>query len=116
MGCQKDPDGIGVFVPYPLIQHQSVFAGHFDVCKHYINGHIRQDLHGVVAVDPRWVPFGTRMFIVTNDGEYIYGIGTAEDAGDQNIKYNRIDLWYPTKEECIQFGYRECTVYILGSK
>jgi len=75
-----------------------------------------QAREGVVAVDPRWVPFGTRMFIVTNDGEYIYGIGTAEDAGDQNIKYNRIDLWYPTKEECIQFGYRECTVYILGSE
>ena len=71
---------------------------------------------GAIAVDPKLIPYGTRMFIVTNDGEYIYGIGTAEDAGDQNIKYNRIDLWYPTKEECIQFGYRECTVYILGSE
>ena len=75
-----------------------------------------QAREGVVAVDPRWVPFGTRMFIVTNDGQYIYGIATAEDAGDQNIKYNRIDLWYPTLEECVQFGYRECTVYILGSE
>ena len=26
---------------------------------------------GVVAVDPRFIPYGTRMFIVTNDGEYV---------------------------------------------
>ena len=70
---------------------------------------------GVVAVDPSFIPFGTRMFIITNDGEYVYGIGTAEDAGDGNIIGNRIDLWFPTKSECIQFGYRDCTIYFLGS-
>ena len=70
---------------------------------------------GVVAVDPRFIPYGTRMFIVTNDGSYVYGIAAAEDAGDDNIVGNRIDLWLPTKQECIQFGFRECTVYFLGS-
>jgi len=70
---------------------------------------------GVVAVDPRFIPFGTRMFIITNDGEYVYGIATAEDAGDSNILGNRVDLWLPTRSECIQFGYRECTIYFLGS-
>ena len=69
---------------------------------------------GVVAVDPRFIPYGTRMFIITNDGEYVYGIAAAEDAGDSNILGNRIDLWYPTRAECIRFGYRECTIYILG--
>ena len=69
---------------------------------------------GVVAVDPSFIPFGTRMFIITNDGEYVYGIATAEDAGDGNIVGNRIDLWIPTWSECIQFGYRECTIYFLG--
>ena len=70
---------------------------------------------GVVAVDPRFIPYGTRMFIVSNDGSYVYGIATAEDAGDSNIIGNRIDLWFPTKAQCTQFGYRECTIYILGS-
>ena len=70
---------------------------------------------GVVAVDPRFIPYGTRMFIITNDGEYVYGIAAAEDAGDSNIQGNRIDLWFPTRSDCIQFGYRECTIYILGS-
>ena len=71
---------------------------------------------GVVAVDPSFIPFGTRMFIVSNDGSYVYGIAAAEDAGDSNIIGNRIDLWFPTKWECTQFGYRECTVYFLGSE
>lgn len=69
---------------------------------------------GVVAVDPSFIPFGTRMFIITNDGEYVYGIAAAEDAGDSNIVGNRIDIWLPTWSECIQFGYRECTIYLLG--
>ena len=68
-----------------------------------------------MAVDPRFIPYGTRMFIITDDGEYVYGIATAEDAGDSNIVGNRIDLWFSTKAECIRFGYRECTIYFLGT-
>lgn len=69
---------------------------------------------GVVAVDPSFIPYGTRMFIITNDGDYVYGIAAAEDAGDSNILGSRIDLWFSTKAECIQFGCRECTIYFLG--
>ena len=68
---------------------------------------------GVVAVDPEVVSYGTRMFIVTNDGEYIYGIGTAEDCGT-GIDGKRLDLYMNTNDECWQFGYRSCTVYFLG--
>lgn len=68
---------------------------------------------GTVAVDPRVIPYGTRMFIVSNDGTYVYGIATAEDCGGA-IKQNRIDLYYPTYAECIQFGRRGCTIYFLG--
>ena len=68
---------------------------------------------GVVAVDPEYIAYGTRMFIVTNDGEYIYGIGTAEDCGT-GIDGKRLDLYMNSNEECFQFGYRSCTVYFLG--
>ncbi len=68
---------------------------------------------GVVAVDPKIIPYGTRMFIVTNDGKYIYGIGTAEDCGG-SIKGKRLDLYFETDPECWQFGIRDCTVYFLG--
>ncbi len=67
---------------------------------------------GTVAVDPTVIPYGTRMFIVSNDGAYVYGIGTAEDCGGA-IKDNRIDLYYPTLAECYNFGRRECTIYFL---
>lgn len=68
---------------------------------------------GTVAVDPRFIPYGTRMFIVSNDGSYIYGISVAEDCGGA-IKGDRVDLYFPTTEECFQFGFRSCTIYFLG--
>ena len=69
--------------------------------------------HGTVAVDPRIIPLGTRMFIITNDGAYVYGISTAEDTGS-SIKQAKIDLYFPTKALCFQFGIRDATVYFLG--
>ena len=67
---------------------------------------------GTVAVDPRYIPYGTRMFIVSNDGAYVYGIAVAEDCGG-DIKGDRMDLYFPTFNECIQFGRRVCTIYFL---
>ena len=70
---------------------------------------------GAIAVDPRRIPYGTRLFIMSADGEYIYGIATAEDTGSrQHIVGTRIDLHFDTKRECIQFGARDCLVYFLG--
>lgn len=68
---------------------------------------------GTVAVDPRYIPYGTRMFIVSDDGEYVYGIAVAEDCGG-DIKGDRMDLYMPTYEQCIEFGRRTCTLYFLG--
>lgn len=68
---------------------------------------------GTVAVDPRYIPYGTRMFIVSEDGEYVYGIAVAEDCGGA-IKGDRMDLYMPTHEQCIRFGRRNCTLYFLG--
>ncbi len=68
---------------------------------------------GVVAVDPEVIPYGTRMFIVSNDGAYVYGLSTAEDCGGA-IQNKRLDLYMPTLEEAFKFGIRDCTVYFLG--
>lgn len=68
---------------------------------------------GAIAVDPTVIPYGTRMYIVTNDGKYVYGIATAEDCGSA-IKGNRIDLYFDTVAECDRFGIRNCKVYFLG--
>ena len=68
---------------------------------------------GTVAVDPRYIPYGTRMFIMASDGSYVYGIATAEDCGG-DIKGDRMDLYLPTFDECMEFGRRRCTIYFLG--
>ncbi len=68
---------------------------------------------GAIAVDPRVIPYGTRMFIKTQDGSYIYGVATAEDCGGA-IKGKRLDLFYETDAECRRFGIRYCDVYFLG--
>ena len=64
---------------------------------------------GSVAVDKSVIPLGTRMYIVAG-GNVVYGLAVAEDTG---VKGSKIDLYYDTYEECIQFGRRSCTVYIL---
>ena len=68
---------------------------------------------GTVAVDPRYISYGTRMFIMSNDGSVVYGISVAEDCGGA-IKGDRVDLYYPTYGDCIRFGRRDCTIYFLG--
>ena len=68
---------------------------------------------GAIAVDPRVIPYGTRMFIVSADGSITYGVATAEDCGGA-IQGNRIDLFFDTYEACIQFGVRDCDVYLLA--
>lgn len=64
---------------------------------------------GVVAVDRKVIPLGTKMFVVANGG-IVYGTAVAEDTG---VIGNKVDLYHDTYKECIQFGRRGCTVYIL---
>jgi 3D (Asp-Asp-Asp) domain-containing protein len=68
--------------------------------------------YGAIAVDPTVIPYGTKMYIVSDDGSWIYGEATAEDCGGA-IKGNIIDLYFDDYSTCIQFGRRSCTVYIL---
>lgn len=67
---------------------------------------------GAIAVDPTVIPLGTKMYVVSNDGQYVYGYCIAEDIGG-GIKGHRVDLYFDTIAECYQFGVRSCTVYIL---
>lgn len=71
--------------------------------------------YGVVAVDPKVIPLGTKLYIEsTDDGDsWSYGYCIAADTGGA-IKGNRIDLCYNTVGECIQFGRRSANVYVLN--
>ena len=67
---------------------------------------------GTVAVDKRYIPLGTRMFIVTEKGSYVYGMAKAEDTGMRGD--NKLDLYMDSYNECVNFGRRDCKVYILN--
>jgi 3D (Asp-Asp-Asp) domain-containing protein len=62
--------------------------------------------YGIVAVDPKVIPLGTRVFV---EG---YGFAIAADKGSA-IKGKKIDLCYNTRSECIRFGRRDVRVHIL---
>ena len=68
---------------------------------------------GVIAVDPRVIPLGSRVYIEALDGSWSYGYAVAADTGGA-IKGKRVDLCYRTRSECIQFGRRACRVYVLN--
>lgn len=60
----------------------------------------------VVAVDPRVIPLGSKVWVSG------YGEAIAGDIGG-DIKGNRIDLHYPNKKAAYKFGRRSVTVIIL---
>ncbi len=62
--------------------------------------------HGVVAVDPRYIPLGSKLYIPG------YGYAIAGDTGGA-IRGNRIDLGFNSVADAIEFGRREITVYRL---
>lgn len=61
---------------------------------------------GRIAVDPRVIPLGTRVYV---EG---YGFAEAADTGG-NIKGNTIDVYYNSSGQCRQWGVRNVTIYIL---
>ena len=68
--------------------------------------------YGVVAVDPRVIPLGTKLYIESLDGSWAYGFAIAGDTGGA-IKGKKVDLFFNTYNECIQYGRRQIKVYIL---
>lgn len=65
--------------------------------------------YGVVAVDPRVIPLGSRLYI---EG---YGTAVAADTGG-SIVGNRIDLCMDSYQAAISFGRQPVKVYVLRNK
>ncbi len=61
--------------------------------------------HGTVAVDPRVIPMGSRLYV---EG---YGNGVATDQGGA-IKGNRIDLFFYTHQEALNWGMKTVRVTV----
>ncbi len=61
---------------------------------------------GVIAVDPRVIPIGSRVYV---DG---YGFAVAADTGGA-IKGNRVDVCFSTHEEALRWGRKQVKVYVI---
>lgn len=99
-----------------VLEYESVIDGKATAynCPGYV-GHTASGTVaevGKVAVDPRVIPLGSKLYIVSQDGQYVYGYCIAEDTGGL-IKGNKVDLYFSTWDECIQFGYRPVTIYVV---
>ena len=73
------------------------------------SGHTSVGLYpkrGIVAVDPRVIPYYTKMYIPG------YGMAIAGDTGGA-IVGTRIDLFMDSLHECYQWGRRDVEIYIL---
>lgn len=69
---------------------------------------------GKVAVNPSDIPYGTRMYICSPDGSYVYGYCIAADTGGaMRSGRARIDLFMNTQAECTAFGRRTMNIYFV---
>ena len=61
---------------------------------------------GIVAVDPRFIPYYTKMYIPVM---YRYGRDTGGD-----MVHHRVDLFFNDYHRAIQWGRRDVDIYILA--
>ena len=62
---------------------------------------------GMIAVDPRVIPMGSKVYV---EG---YGYAIAADTGGA-IRGNRIDVFFPTLRECINWGRKSIRIHVLN--
>ena len=68
---------------------------------------------GRIAVNPKQIPYGTEMWIVSDDG-VVYGYAIAEDTGGFAKKGKFVvDLYMNSTSQCYKWGSRNVTIYVL---
>ena len=69
---------------------------------------------GYIAVDPKEIPYGTEMYIVSADGRYIYGYCIAADTGSYIYDVDwTVDLYMNSEAQCRTWGRRDIIIYVL---
>lgn len=67
---------------------------------------------GVVAVDPKVINLGSKLYVQSLDSTSDYGFASAEDTGSA-IKGNKIDLFISDNRQALRYGRRYVRVYVL---
>lgn len=112
----KAPFGIKLDSKNQPVNYKQKFSGR---CTAYASGSIgasgMRTGVGTVAVNPRKIPYGTKLWITSADGKFVYGYAVAVDTGNF-IKDGRTvaDLYMGSYMECCWFGARNLNVYVIG--
>ena len=69
---------------------------------------------GCVAINTNLYPYGTKFYIKSSDGAYIYGYAVAADTGGfVKTRPTNFDLFFTSIDACRRFGRRNIEVYVL---
>lgn len=69
--------------------------------------------YGTVAVNPNVIPYGTKMYIASPDGKFVYGWAIATDTGTAMMEGTvGVDLFYETYKESSLNWKNEVNIYI----
>lgn len=71
--------------------------------------------YGTVAVNPNLIPYGTKLYIASTDGKFVYGYAIATDTGGALMNGSvLVDLYYETYAEALMNGVQQVNVYVVG--
>lgn len=69
---------------------------------------------GHVAVNPNVIPYGSKLYITSADGNFVYGYAIASDTGTGLLQgIIDVDLYYDTYLESVLNGLRNVNIYVL---
>lgn len=74
----------------------------------------RKAVVGTCAVNPKVIPYGTKLYIASADGSFVYGYCIAADTGTSMLNGTiDVDLFYETYDESCLNSLRTVNIYIL---
>lgn len=77
----------------------------------------RRLTYGTVAINPNIIPYGSLMYITSDDGTFVYGYAYAADTGTALMQGAAfIDLYYETYDESVDSAVIPVTVYVLDDE
>ncbi|MCR4616537.1 MAG: ubiquitin-like domain-containing protein [Clostridiales bacterium] len=69
---------------------------------------------GYIAVDPKQIPYGSKLWVVSGNGQRVYGYAIAADTGGFVKKKScTVDLFMNSESQCNDWGHRDVRIYVL---
>lgn len=105
---QVDENGIPINYQYCVEAKATAYTGDTATASG------RTPMPGHIAVNPKEYPYGTELYVVSADGDYIYGYCIAADTGGFVKAGNTdIDVYLDNEDMCYDWGNKDVIIYIL---